>query len=639
MKRQPLLIFAVGLLLSFCESFPGNFSFPSFARLWFLAVQTIVFLIVYYLLKRENKLALLLVLSNLYLLLLSTKVIYFSRPFLIKSELLLSGKPTLYWFWFFFLYSLLISGLLWALKRAGKIPAIIAASLLILATFLFNLRFYSGKTKILLTSRAAFINGLRVINWKKPVHFLRSSHAGELLEFRKKRMVLRLKRGELYGLRNFTVARGENFYLRKKGIFLETMDEKIPLLVPWHFLEIFLLPLALLLLFLSPLVRKKYFPYFVILILSLLFLAQGIYLYKISPRGYLYFDNFEYLMRAESILRGFSLGEEILIGGNGPCYWPPLTTLFNAGFVWAFSRNWTVYIFLKTLMFMAVLFLLFKLAGKFNLNPIVLLLLFGLSGYTIYYVSIESEGLFLFFLVLSLFLVLEVKGTSSLLSGLFLGLATLTRAMGLPLALFWGILKRKRGLLFLAVFSLTILPWEIRCYLREKEVVVINKGGKYSFLWGNSPFSTGGWASLLMIKRKFREMGYNPESKKDVILYNLRHPGNILRLLPGKIYWTFWKEPKNRQWHPPGAPYSRCYGISFLRFKFYTPFSEGVKIFLYLFALLGLLQGLREWGRFKYPLIALLCFVFTILAFMGLPRYMAGFLPFITIFSVRGMKT
>ena len=595
---------------------------------------------IYYLLKKgEKKLALLLALSNFYLLFLSSKVIYFSRPFLLRSELLLRDKPTVYWYWFFLLYALLLAGVLWSLRKTGRLPAIFAGLLLLLATFLFNWRFYSGKTTVLLTSRAAFIDGIKVINWKKPVHFLRSSHAGELLKFSKKSMVLRLKRGKLYGLRNLTVARGENFYLRKRGIFLETKHEKIPLLVPWPFLEIFLLPLAYFLLSLGAVTRKKYFPYFLILILGFLFLAQGFYLYKISPRGYLYFDNFEYLMRAESILRGFSLGEEILIGGNGPCYWPPLTTLFNAGFVLALSRNWTAYIFLKTLMFMVTLFLLLKISEKLKLNSTILLLLFGLSGYTIYYVSIESEGLFLIFVVLSLFFVLKEKRTPSFLAGLSLGLAALTRAMALPLALFWGILKKRKALLFLAGFLLAILPWELRCFLKEKEPIIINKGGKYSFLWGNSPFSTGGWASLPLIKRKFREMGYNPESKRDVILYNLRHPGNLLRLLPKKLYWTFWKEPKNRQWHPPGTPYSRCYGISFLRFKFYTPFSEGVKIFLYLFALLGIFHGFSEWGRFKYPLIALLCFIFTILAFMGLPRYLAAFLPFLTIFVVKGIES
>ncbi len=628
------LLFFIGV-----ANYPGFYNFPFRANALFIGAQLFALFLIYLVSKQEREVALFLLIFNLYSLFLSSKVVYFSRPFIFESELLLKGKPSFYFYWYFLLSLLVLSAVLWAslrLKRRQK-GAALAALILILG--FYNMKFLKGNLRFSLT-------GNRVLFQGRPV--LRLRHAEEKIlvyygRVRKnpRRIHVLIPRRALFSLRKFKIARVGNLYIQKDFFILRAGGKDFPVLFPWHLLEILLLPFSFFLLWLAGKMKTLKLSFvFLLVIIGSLFFLQGSYFYRASPKNFLYFDTWEYIIRAESLLRGFSYGEEILIGGNGPCHWPPGTILYNAAFIWFFSRNWSIYIFLRTLLFILSLLLLKRIAETYELSPWGLVLLTGLSGYTIYFVSTESEGVFLPVFLLNFYFLRKKGKFSTFLTGIFLGLASLIRPFALTFSALWAILKRRaEALLLLTAFVLTILPWSIRCSQKSGKPVPISNAGSHTFLEGNSPFSNGGWAVPASIIRKWKKAGHNPASIKEVILYNLHHPQNIIRLLPLKLYWAFWKEPKNRQWHPPGVPGERNYGVSLLRFKFYTPFSEGVKMLLYLLALLGILSSaLRNWGKFKFPLITLGGFLLITLLFFGLPRYTSPFSPFVYLFSLKGWK-
>ncbi len=631
-KFRKAVFLAGGGLLIGAINHPLFYRYPFLATIPFILLQAGVIAAGVLLARRDKLLAFWLILFDLYSLFLSSKVLYFSRAHFLRSELFLEGKPTLFFFWFLMLSAVFLWGLLVISAKIGKTPLLLLALLLIS----YNLYFFRGRERFVVKPGELLWDGYRVVKFRHRVSLLPLSHAGKL-SMPRGRLVIRLKKARLYGFKNLTILRTSELVVRKEGFFLRIGAERFLYLIPWPLLEFFLLPLAL-----FPLILRrrllpggKYAPYVLIPLMGTVFFLQAEYFYRASPRPFLYFDTWEYVVRAESLLRGFSYGEEILVGGNGPCHWPPGAIIYNALFIKFFSRNWHLYILLRTLLFIMFLIILYNLARKHRLHPPGALLMAGLSGYTIYYASVESEGIFLpvFFLALYLAEKREV------LSGFLLGISSLVRPFALGFSVLWAWVKaRTRGLLLLSAFLLTVLPWIIRCSLREGRLVIITRAGPVTLLEGNSPFSTGGWKVPASIIRRWKAMGYGHNSLKDIVLYNLKHPGNVLRLLPRKIYWAFWEEPLNRQWHPPGSPGTRLYGISLLRFKFFTPFSEALKIFLYFFALLGMGKAAKEWEQWKILLSTLGGFVITVLVFFGLPRYTSPFVPLVYLFFLRGIK-
>ncbi|GEM_PF-3053536 len=628
-----LLLAAIGTV-----NYPGFYSFPFAATPFFLAAQLALLTSIYLVSKKDRKTALFLFAFNLYALFLSSRAIYFSRPFMLESELLLRGKPTFYFYWYFLLSALVLATTLrlaLRLRKNLRYAALVAMALLV---GIYALNFYRGSIRFSVGRGKIFVDG-------HPVMGLRGKGHRVITFVGRARKTPRgvhmwVPKGILFSLKNFKIVRVDTLLIKKEGTLIRVGDRTFPVFFPWHLLEIFLLPFSLLFLFMWKRVRGLRFSLVLLLvILGFLFLLQGLYFYRVSPGGFLYFDTWEYLIRAESLLRGFSFGEEILVGGNGPCHWPPGTIYYNALFVWLFSRNWTAYIFFKTLLFLMALLVLKKIGEEYRLPPAALVVLTGLSGYTIYFASVESEGLFLPFFLLGFYLLGRTEGRAAFWTGGLLGLSSLIRPIALVFAPLWpAVKKRREGLALLFALLLVVGPWSIRCSLKEKRLVPVSRAGPYTFLEGNSPFSNGGWLVPASVIRKWERMGHDPTSVREIIAYNLRHPGNILRLIPLKLYWAFWKEPKNRQWHPPGVPGEKHYGISLLRFKFYTPFSEGVKLVLYLLALVGVLTSLKNPGKFRFPLVTLGGFILMVLLFFGLPRYTSPFSPFVYLFSLKGWK-
>ena len=628
----------------FLINIPGKFRYPFSPSIYFLIIQTFVFILFLMMKRKNSRLAYALIFTDIYALILTSKIIYFTKPFIVKSELLMNRKPTIFFYWIFIFFAAFLALYIYLLSRLRQKNLFIIILISIFFTFFYNYRYlYQGKERIKISENKIYIENAKLAKTEGPPVYRRNYHLSRYVKKarnRKKALVLFLKKGMLNIPKTFWILKSKNLKIKKNKFSLEINGQKFYIFFPWFLLEILILPFSFLLFFLFKRIRMKFAIILSVLFLGVLFYLQGSFYYKTQREGFLNLDTTEYIIKAESMLRGFSFGEELGFGGQGPCYWPPLTTYLNAAFLWFFGRKWSIYILIKTLMFIIELLVLKKIADDFGIPPLPLLLIFGLSGYMIYLASTESDSTFAFFFLLSFYFFLGKKTIGKILSGLFLGVATLSRSLTLFLSIFWGALaKRKKMIIvFFAAFLLTISPWIFRCYKKEGRLVPISTGGPHGFFSGNSPFSTGGiMLNYPTAARKFRKMGYNPNSISDIAKYNLKHPKNIVRLLPNKLIWLLWKDPKNYEKYIPGIRWSVFYGFSFLRMKYNTPFSEGFKLFIYLFALVGIFQFLKtKKGKEIFLLTTFLYFFGIYMAALGLPRYSSSFIFLIYILTLRG---
>lgn len=119
----------------------------------------------------------------------------------------------------------------------------------------------------------------------------------------------------------------------------------------------------------------------------------------------------------------------------------------------------------------------------------------------VYPLGLGTENPFFLLLLASfLFLLLSAGQPTTLhflLSGLFLGLTTLTRSVILPFAAFailwmWFILKQRRGAVTLMiVFALTIAPWIIRNSLLHQKLTGVETSMGYNLYLGYHPMGNG----------------------------------------------------------------------------------------------------------------------------------------------------
>ena len=138
--------------------------------------------------------------------------------------------------------------------------------------------------------------------------------------------------------------------------------------------------------------------------------------------------------------------------------------------------------------------------------------------------------------------------------------------------------------------------------------------------------------NLVASEKAFRRMGYDPNKPLDVIRYNIKHPENFLRLVPKKLYWLYWADPKRYLDLPP-----KTIGFSLLLLKSHTPLSEAGKLFLWLFTLRGIILAFKG----KEPLWKAVCITLayhavSFLAFLGQPRYTAPVSFIIFLLALKG---
>jgi 4-amino-4-deoxy-L-arabinose transferase-like glycosyltransferase len=120
----------------------------------------------------------------------------------------------------------------------------------------------------------------------------------------------------------------------------------------------------------------------------------------------------------------------------------------------------------------------------------------------IYPIGLATENLFFLFVLAAIYFLLQIPDSEqsipySLLSGLFLALAALTRSVILPfagLAVFWTyfLLKQKRAAVIMALTLITlIIPWVIRNSLLHHELTSIESSMGYNLYLGYHPESNG----------------------------------------------------------------------------------------------------------------------------------------------------
>ncbi len=630
-KRGKIFILILSLLSLFYIL--EDFHFPFSVSIPFIAVQLSVFASYLMLKKEGDPRALFILLVNFLYLFTSSKLCFGEWwPNILRSEFH-SFPEYLFLFLWSFLFGTLLIGWLFYVSRRIEERQRIAALLIAAATVVFmNSRFLKKEPFPLhIRDDAVYVAatplcpspGGRIYFNRKLVD--RAYH-------RDREFILLFNRKKMLELKRETLAEVGRLVLKKDFIFLKAGNRKVPLFFPWHLLELLALPLAAAG---AALARRVKIPFPLLLVLlAALFYIQGWHYFHYKGWGFIYYDTDEYITRADSLLRGFSFGEELGLGGEGCCYWPPLPIYFLALFFFLFGKAWNTLLLFHTLLFLLELLLLRGIAESLGIPSIPAVLLFALSGYTIYLINPESEPLFTFLFILAFYFLVKPATLSAALSGFFFGLSSLARSFTLFLpALLALFMPRRKGLILFLAATITVLPWIVRCYCKCGRFVPISSAGAEVFFRGNSPFSTGGrMLNLVASERAFREMGYDPNKPLDVIRYNLKHPDNFLRLVPRKLYWLYWADPKRYLDLPP-----KTVGFSFLFLKSHTPLSEAGKLFLWLFVLRGIILALKERNPLWRPVCITLAYhAASFLAFLGQPRYTAPVSFIIFILAVRG---
>jgi len=120
----------------------------------------------------------------------------------------------------------------------------------------------------------------------------------------------------------------------------------------------------------------------------------------------------------------------------------------------------------------------------------------------IYPISIATENLFFLLVLIAFYFLLKISDSQSstlysLLSGLFLALASLSRSVTLPFATLailwtWFILKQKRGAILMALTMLVLIaPWVVRNSLLHHKLTGIESSLGYNLYLGYYPEGNG----------------------------------------------------------------------------------------------------------------------------------------------------
>ncbi len=610
-----------------------DFHFPFSVSIPFIAVQVSVFAS-YLMLKKDGDPRALLIFIVNFLYLFTSSKLCFGRwwPNILRSEFHRFPEYLFLFLWSF-LFGAVLIGWLFYLSRKIEERQRIATILIVAATLvIMNSRFLK-KEPFPLHIREHTIYVAATPLCSSPggrIYFNR--RLVDRAYHRDREFILLFNRKKMLELKRETLAEVGELVLKKDFIFLRAGDKSFPLFFPWHLLELLALPFALAGAALAG--RIKIPLPILLLFLTVLFYMQGWHYFHYKGWGFIYYDTDEYITRADSLLRGFSFGEELGLGGEGCCYWPPLPIYFLALFFFLFGKAWNTLLLFHSLLFLIELLLLRGIAENLGIPPVPLLLLFALSGYTIYLINPESDPLFTFLLILGFYFLLKPETLSAALSGFFFGLSSLARSFSLFLpALLALFIPKKRGILLILAATITVMPWIVRCYCKCGRFVPISSAGAEVFFRGNSPFSTGGrMLNLIASEKAFRRMGYDPNKPLDVIKYNIKHPENFLRLVPRKLYWLYWADPKRYLDLPPKA-----IGFSLLFLKSHTPLSEAGKLFLWLFVLRGIILAIKgKDQRWIVICITLAYHAASFLAFLGQPRYTAPVSFIIFLLAIKG---
>jgi len=243
--------------------------------------------------------------------------------------------------------------------------------------------------------------------------------------------------------------------------------------------------------------NRKYI-IFMILLIGLAFrVLVGVYLgfNEISPS-----DGYETIAEHLLITGKFEKPSIGTLADRAPLFILAISLIY-----YLFSVNIIYVKILNILLSVASIFIVFILTKEiFNnrkryltiaimaFNP----LLIGMSS------SLMSENMFMFFIILHvIYLIkfLDIKTVRYIVfSTIFLGLATLTRSVGLLYGIFWSafilyyVIRKKINIknliVFLGIYMFILLPWTIRNYYHLGKIIPITTNSGRVFWESNNPY-------------------------------------------------------------------------------------------------------------------------------------------------------
>ncbi len=379
-------------------------------------------------------------------------------------------------------------------------------------------------------------------------------------------------------------------------------------------------------------------PYFfqnkILILIILAFTLRLSYVFTIPPLSIDATDPGEYNSLALSILKGEGLKEKSFLGGIAYSYRPPFYPLFIASIYSIFGNYPLAVRIAQALLSTGVVAILIQLTR--NLSGDKTSLWAGLWScfypeFIYYSGTLRPTILHTFLLLSAFYLLLHRKTSSYLLSGILLGLSSLTRAitfyLGFAIPLLWMVIYReKKSLIFLVGFLLILSPWGLRNYHIQKELLFTSYEGGYSLWLGHNP---------LTLKRERGEVAlpfcYFPKDGK---------------------YLTLSEKEKNDYFKREAYKYIRnnpkefLLNLLFQLRNFYRPFPDPryiapalvligaiFNIPLFLSAFYGIFLSRREWRKYLLFYFIILYFTFIYMLFPVVLRYRIPIIPYFILFS------
>lgn len=267
--------------------------------------------------------------------------------------------------------------------------------------------------------------------------------------------------------------------------------------------------------------------------------------------------------------------------------------------------------------------------------------------FLIYYTGyLLAESNFTFLFLVAMYFICRMIDKQylkqTILSGIFLGLATLTRPVVFyfPIMVFiWLFVSYPRryiqSILAVVLLSIAMLlvmsPWIIRNYLLLGKFIPTATEGGYVFYVSNNPWAAGTdfvprddpiYQEMLSTYRqdpvKGSRIGYS--AGKRYILHNLK---DFLKLIPKKLY-HFWK-------FYPQTGYTDLVNR---RTQLISIFSYGL---LFPFSLLGMVVSFKIWRRTLIFYLLIFYFILVAMAYYGSTRLRFPICPYLIIFGASGL--
>ncbi|MFQ5963099.1 MAG: ArnT family glycosyltransferase [Candidatus Scalinduaceae bacterium] len=407
----------------------------------------------------------------------------------------------------------------------------------------------------------------------------------------------------------------------------------------------------------SNLIRERKRHEIVLIVFALTMLTNLIFVFLVFYFSEPNTGTTEYQEIARNIAQGNGF---VLKEGGEPILWRPPLYIYILSFFYHFSDIPYCAIVAFQIVLNAMTGVVVFLIGERVLNrsvgffSAVLLSIYPLFVYNC--LRLMPEALFAFLISIIVLLTLDfLKGTNwklSILLGLFLGLASLSRAaiQFYPIILFFVtvfFLKKReklygqiRNLSILAVIMLaTILPWTIRNYVVSKEFIFLDTSGGYTFWIGNR-IATDGYDDDPLTEEEFidvekdlariLELKYTPSFDVSTTAWAsganssklyLEGIKNIIKSPSGTL--LLWFKKLYRLWFSYIGEKSKLQFIIFF-----------IQIPLLVAAVFGIYLSFRD-GRSIFPLILMITYFSVIhMAATANVRHSVAIIPYVIILAV-----